>query len=111
MIEKKRIGNLEFRPATYLLPKDKWPEKGAWNIDYWYPNGYYGRESEYIKEGDWYINPKFSFGRIHKDCFKNPQSCMAIASFEYCDGYYELRFVGIDLYPFLKKIEKFFGSY
>lgn len=96
MIENKRIGNLEFAPASYLLPKEKWPENPAWHIDYWYPNGYYGRENEYEKDGDWYIDPKFRFGRIHKDCFKNPQSCMAIASFTYNnhEGYYELEFVG-----------------
>lgn len=46
MIEKKkkRIGDLEFAPASYLLPKEKWPENPFWHIDYWYPNGYYGRE-------------------------------------------------------------------
>ena len=56
-IERKRIENLEFSPASYLLPKEKWPENPSWHIDYWYPNGYYGRESEFIKEGDWYLYP------------------------------------------------------
>jgi hypothetical protein len=90
---KKRIGNLEFRPAAYLLPKEKWPKNPSWHIDYWYPNGYYGKESEFIKEGDWYIDKNIRNCRIHKDCFKNPESCMAIASFDYNDGYYELRYV------------------
>ena len=103
MIEKKRIGDLEFSPASYLLPKERWPENPAWDIDYWYPNGYYGRESEYIhpvvagiEQKDWYVNPMYPFGRIHKDCFKNPQSCMTIASFNYNshEGCYELGFVG-----------------
>lgn len=95
MIEKKRIGDLEFRPATYLLPKDKWPKNPSWHIDFWYPNGYYGRESEFIKEGDWYLCPDNHHCRIHKDCFKHPQSCMAIASFNYNEheGCYELEFV------------------
>lgn len=101
MIENKRIGDLEFRPASYLLPKNKWPEHCTWNIDYWYPNIYYGRESEYIhpivagvEQTDWYVDPKLSFGRIYKDCFKYPQLCMTIASFEYkYEGYYELEFV------------------
>ena len=97
MIEKKRIENLEFAPASYLLPKEKWPENPAWHINYWYPNGYYGRESEFIKEGDWYIDNRFGLKtRIHKDCFKHPQSSMAIASFNYNnhEGYYELEFIG-----------------
>lgn len=95
-MENKRIGNLEIRPATYLLSKDKWPEKGAYHIDYWYPNGYYGRESEFLKDGDWYVYPDHSNCRVHKDCFKNPQSCFAIASFSYNEheGCYEFEFVG-----------------
>ncbi len=95
MIEKKRIGNLEFAPASYLLPKNEWPKNPSWHIDYWYPNVYYGRESEYEKAGDWYIDPKFSFGRIHKSCFKHPESCFAIASFNYDEheNFYEVRFI------------------
>lgn len=91
---KKRIGNLEFRPASYLLPKNKWPENPAWHIDYWYPNIYYGRESEFIKDGDWYLYPDNKMCRVHKDCFKNKQSCMAIALFYYNDGTYNIEFVG-----------------
>lgn len=95
MIEKKRIGNLEFTPASYLLPKDKWPKNPSWHIDYWYPNEYYGRESEYEKEGDWYRDPKLGFSRIHKSCFKNPESCFAIASFDYDEHehFYEVHFI------------------
>ena len=103
MIQNKRIENLEFGPASYLLPKEEYPKHPAWHIDYWYPNIYYGKESEYvhpiingIEQTDWYVSPSNSFGRIHKDCFKNPESCMAIASFNYNshEGYYELEFVG-----------------
>jgi len=92
----RRIENLEFAPATYLLPKDKWPEHPSYHINYYYPNIYYNRESEFIKDGDWYKYPDNQFCRIHKDCFKNEQSCMAIASFEYDnhEGYYNIRFVG-----------------
>lgn len=34
--------------------------------------------------------------KVHKDCFKHPQSSMAIASFNYDshERYYELEFVG-----------------
>lgn len=97
MIERKRIGNLEFRQATYLLPENEYPKNPSYHIDYWFPNGYYGRESEFIKDGDWYryADETLSFARIHKDCFKHKESCMAIASFNYDkEGYYELCFVG-----------------
>lgn len=93
----KRIGNLEFSPATYLLPKEEWPKHPAWHIDYWYPNAYYGRESEFEKDKDWYIDNRFGIKcRIHKDCFKSPECCMAIAAFEYNEHEecYEFEFVG-----------------
>ena len=92
----KRIGNLEFRPASYLLPKDKWPEKPAYHIDIWYPNGYYGREKDFIEDGEFYLYPDMPNCRIHKDCFKSKESCMAIASFNYNEHeeFYELSFVG-----------------
>lgn len=94
MIESKRIGNLEFRKATYLLPDDKLPEHLSYHIDYWVPNCYYGREKEFIKDKDWYVYPDNSHCRVHKDCFKNPESCFAIASFNYDkEGYYELTFI------------------
>ena len=95
MIENKRIGNLSFSQATYLLPKNEWTENPSYHINYHYPNAYYGKENEFIKEGDWYLYPDNQHCRVHKDCFKNPQSCMAIASFD-CDKerYYELSFVG-----------------
>lgn len=92
----KRIGNLEFRPSSYLLPKDRWPEHSGWDIVYWYPNGYYGKEDSYIKENeDWYLYPDSPHCRVHKSCFKNPESCFVIASFNYDkEGYYELSFIG-----------------
>ena len=96
----KRIGNLEIRQASYLLPKEKWPKYPSYHIDYWYPNGYYGRESEFIhpielgiENTDWYCYPDIPHCKIHKDCFKNPQSAMSIASFNRIDGYYQLSFI------------------
>lgn len=96
MVEKLRINNLEFAPASYLLPKEDYPEKFSWHINYYYPNSYFGREKEFKKEGDWYLNPIIPHFRIHKDCFKHPQTCMAIASFNYNqhEGCYELEFIG-----------------
>lgn len=94
-IESKRIGNLEFRKASYLLPEDEWPENPAYDIIYWYPNCYYKRENEFIKDGDWYLYPDNPYSRVHKDCFKNEQSCFSIAFFNIdSEGTYELRFVG-----------------
>lgn len=95
-MNNKRIGNLEIRPASYLLPKDKWPKNPSYHIDYWYPNAYYGRESEFEKDGDWYYYPKHHSCRVHKDCFKHEQSCFSIASFSYDEheGFYELHFIG-----------------
>ena len=95
----KRIGNLEFRVASYLLPDDQLPEHPSYHIDYWYPNQYYGRDEEYPidpKDPDYRIDPKFSeiHFRIHKNCFRHPQSCYAIASFNWDkEGYYECHFI------------------
>ena len=50
MIEKKRIEDLEFRPASYLLPKEKYPKNPSYDINYWYPNGYYGRDEEFPED-------------------------------------------------------------
>lgn len=95
IIKNKRIGNLEFRKATYLLPDNKLPEHISYHIDYWCPNAYYGKESDFIKEGDWYVYPDNPYHRVHRDCFKHPQSCFAIASFDWDkEGYYELHFIG-----------------
>ena len=95
MKKQKRIGNLEFRKATYLLPKKDWPKNPAYNIDYWYPNPYYGKEDEYELDPLGYYTPKDNPARISPNCFKNEQSCFAIASFEYDEheGIYELRFI------------------
>ena len=92
-IESKRIGNLMFRKATYLGEEPEFP---AWHIDFFYPNPYYGKENEYIKEGDYYIKDKSSsYYRIHKDCFKRKESCYSIASFRRDEeGFYELSFIG-----------------
>jgi hypothetical protein len=91
-IESKRIGNLMFRKATYLGEEPEFP---AWHIDFFYPNPYYGKENEYIKDKDFYIKDKNSNHRIHKDCFKHKESCYSIASFgRDGEGFYELSFIG-----------------
>ena len=95
---KKRINNLEFKHASYLLPKDKWPDHPAWDIVKWYPNEYYNKQDEFIPiKGDpkFYQHPEFTFCKVHKDCFKYPETCYSIATFEYDkhENFYELHFV------------------
>lgn len=95
---KKRINNLEFKHASYLLPKDKWPDNPAWDIVKWYPNEYYNKQDEFIPvKGDpkFYQHPEFTFCKVHKDCFKYPETCYSIATFEYDkhENFYELHFV------------------
>lgn len=96
MIENKRIENLEFRPASYLLPKDEWPENPAYNIVLWYPNSYYGRDDEFPEDpldNSYRMDPVYPNLRIHKSCFKSEECCFTIASFEYDnEGFYEVCF-------------------
>ena len=92
-IESKRLGNLMFGKATYLGEEPEFP---SWHIDFFYPNPCYGKESEYIKEGDYYKDARKPFPvRYHKDCFKHKESCYSIASFiRDREGFYELSFIG-----------------
>lgn len=108
-IESKRIKNLEFRAASYLLSKDKWPEHPSYHIDLWMPNGYYGHDEEFPEDpkySDYRIYPDMPFCRIHKDCFKHPETCFAIASFDWDkEGYYEVHFVSDRPLEYLKTPE------
>ena len=99
MIERKRIGSLEFKPASYLLPKNKWPKHPAWSIDMWIPNFYYGRDNEYPEDpndNSYRLYLKYPNHRIHKSCFKHPETCFTLASFEYNEHeeFYGLQFCG-----------------
>lgn len=80
-----RIKNLEFRNIEGQTP----------TIILWWENHYYKREKEYIKvDKDYYSPPERPYHHIHKSCFKNPETCMTIASFRKdSDGYY-LEFIG-----------------
>lgn len=90
-----RIGNLEFRKSSYLGEE---PEHCGYLVYKWYPNEYYGRETEFIKDGDWYRpnNEHYNFIKIDKDCFKHPESCYTIAHWNWNDreGCYDFEFVG-----------------
>lgn len=61
-----RKGNIEIR----------WKEE---EIVCYYKNSYYGREGEYKKEGDFYIDPSRPWHKIHESCFKSPEACYQIA--------------------------------
>ena len=92
-IKSKRIGNLMFRKATYLCEEPEFP---SWHIDFFYPNPYYGKENEYKKDGDFYVEVNTEYPiNIHKVRFKYKESCYAVASFtRNKEGYYELKFIG-----------------
>jgi hypothetical protein len=90
---KVRLGNLELRKAVCIGNKE--PEYPSYHIDKWGPNPHYKQERKYIKDGDYY-RPKDSHNcRIHKNCFKNPETCYSIASFDRDkEGFYEINFIG-----------------
>lgn len=91
-IKNKRINNLEFGTATYIMETPKDPD---YEICRWVPNQYYGREKNFIKDGDYYIYPKFPNCRVHKDCFKYPETRYTIAFFRKReDEDYEFEFLG-----------------
>ena len=91
----KRIGALQLRKAPYLGEE---PEHPSYHINKWETNPYYGNEDKFVDEGDYYRYPDDAYRciRIHKSCFKSPESCYSIASFDWDDHeeIYELRFVG-----------------
>ena len=95
-MESKRIGNLEIRKAVYICRDEDLPKHISYHIDKWEPNGYYGREADFVKDGEYYRpNDKhYSYCRIHKDCFKNRETCYSIASFDWDRDSYEFRFIG-----------------
>ena len=90
-----RKGNLEFRKCSYIGAP---PNPISYEICVWQPNMYYGKEQDYIKKNNYYI-PKDSidkYFKIHKDCFKNPETCYQIGIFRYDkhDDMYEFSFCG-----------------
>ena len=111
MIETKRINNLEFKVATYFLKNP--PEIKAYHINRYMPNCYYGHESDFIKIDDnWYRDPNFYWHKIHKSCFKNSETCYAIASFEYNkhEGVYEFTWIGERPLDLIEQEEKDFKT-
>lgn len=64
-------GNLELRSRC-----------GKYEIIYWQDNEYYGKQSEYIFDGDWYKKTLDSNHYISPSCFENPKFCCTIAFIE-----------------------------
>jgi len=61
--------------------------QGRYEIVKWYPNSYYGKEQEYVDKG-WKVGEDFyrlNNTSIHKNCFKNPESCYTVATLQYDD--------------------------
>lgn len=102
----KRIGALQLRKASYLGEE---PEHPSYHISKWEANSYFGNEHMFIEEGDYYRYPddRYASIRINKSCFKHPEVCYTIASFEWDDHEeaYELRFT-CDRPLYLTKEEK-----
>lgn len=69
-----RVGNIEM-----ALRQDTISGDALYEILAYYPNPYYGREKEYVKDGEWFHPKDSPHSSIHKDCFKNRQSCYVIA--------------------------------
>lgn len=86
-----RIKNLEFKKCTYI---GKIPIICDYEIVIWLPNKYYNKQSEYIKEGDYYYKDKATYHhKFHKSVFENPEYCLTLLKFEYNDNCYEINFV------------------
>lgn len=90
-----RLGNLEFRTSSYIGNP---PEHIGWEICKWEPNEYYGKESKFIKDGEYYHpnDEHYNFVSIHKSCFKHPETAYTIAHWSYQekDESYEFEFIG-----------------
>ena len=81
-----------FRPTIYLGDTPSFP---SWHIDYFYPNTLYGKESEFEKEGDFYVKRTPYPIKFHKSCFTSKKACFSVATFNRDkERYYELSFIG-----------------
>ena len=75
IITYERRGNIEYRAVCNI------EENYIRYIEVvqWYPNPYYGKESEYIKlDDDTYVKDEESLCYVHSSCFQNPESCITL---------------------------------
>jgi len=59
------------------------------------PNKYYGKEDEYILNGEMYTNEESPTSFIAKSCFKSKETCFTLAYYEinFKDDYASLKYV------------------
>lgn len=100
---KKRIGNIEI--SNFYIDENGIPKPNQshitksfnyFSIDKVYSNEYYGKESEYIFNGDSYRSSDHSC-RIDPSCFKHPETKFMLARWEDMDNDEkspDLRFIG-----------------
>jgi hypothetical protein len=82
-----RRNNIELRPMVNKSDDIRF------EIVKWQPNLYYGKEQDYIlydANDEFYVHPIHNC-RIHKNCFKNPETCFTLM-FIYNNG--TLKFIG-----------------
>lgn len=93
-----RIGNIELRCVNE-----------TWEIVQWYPNYFYQRENEFIKVDDEHYRYKDNDNcYVHKDCFRNPESCCVIAFVERSEDEPDILSVGIRPWQLNEKDEQDF---
>lgn len=97
-----KAGTVRLAKSTYLMEE---PEHPGLSIELWLDNPDYGKENEYTKVGEFYIDPKYPYWRKHKSCFAHPTFCIVIASFDYDKDRYNLEFIG-DRIKYLDKKQK-----
>ena len=84
----KRIGNIEIR-NFYKTDKINQLQSHLGKKNYetfevikWSENPYFGKESEYIKDGDNYRLPESECCHIDKSCFEYSESALVLAFFD-----------------------------
>ena len=94
-LKSKKIGNLEFKKASYL---GREPMHPSYQIAIKLRNEYYYNKEKYPvdpNDSNYRIYPDVPHTRIHINCFKNKTYDLPIAFFYYDkEGFYELRFCG-----------------
>lgn len=95
-----RLGNIGLEKACYLGEEPSIPSIQVVKYE---NNRYYGNEQKYKWSEDGKhaykidengnIDERFS---VHKSCFRNPETCFVLASFDYDEheDFFELRFCG-----------------
>lgn len=97
IVNSKRVGQFEFRVASYLFDDPKTMEHPSYVIDLWYPNTYYGKIDQFHKvEGEYYVSNEKPHCYMSKSIFEKPELCYSIAEFNYNEkeACYEFSWIG-----------------